>query len=187
MATVVLFAAGAWAQPMQGGPMNGGPMMGMPDGGQPWPVYQRRGFPGGYGGYGYGPQVSGSYFQRPYPYHLDYYKMRYGGSYAPYYGNLYGPSNSFYPPQYQGDYGPNYHGPNNANNGYPPSGGQYGNGCGQWCWCWVPCSGNTSYGAGPVDPAAAVPEGAIEQSSGATNQSPSAGAAAATPALLPAH
>lgn len=39
------------------------------------------------------PQVSGSYFQRPYPYHLDYYRMRWGGSYAPYFGNLYGPPN----------------------------------------------------------------------------------------------
>lgn len=37
------------------------------------------------------PQVSGGSFQRPYPYHLDYYKMRWGGSYAPYFGNLYGP------------------------------------------------------------------------------------------------
>jgi hypothetical protein len=36
------------------------------------------------------PQVSGGWFQRPYPYHLDYYKMRWGGSYAPYFGNLYG-------------------------------------------------------------------------------------------------
>ncbi len=31
------------------------------------------------------------YYQRPYPYHLDYYRMRYGGSYEPYAGNLYGP------------------------------------------------------------------------------------------------
>ncbi len=38
-------------------------------------------------------QVSGGSFQRPYPYHLDYYKMRWGGSYAPYFGNLYGPPN----------------------------------------------------------------------------------------------
>ncbi|WP_145249105.1 hypothetical protein [Aeoliella mucimassa] len=39
------------------------------------------------------PQMSGGYFQRPYPYHLDYYRMRWGGSYAPYFGNLYGPPN----------------------------------------------------------------------------------------------
>ena len=81
------------AEPPQngnGGQQNGGP-----------PVYQRHG--SGWGGNGSNrwrgnkwqsqwntPQVSGSWFQRPYPYHLDYYKMRYGGSYAPYFGNLYG-------------------------------------------------------------------------------------------------
>lgn len=31
------------------------------------------------------------YYTRPYPYHLDYYRMRYQGSYDPYAGNLYGP------------------------------------------------------------------------------------------------
>lgn len=36
------------------------------------------------------PQSSSAWFQRPYPYHLDYYKMKWGGSYAPYFGNLYG-------------------------------------------------------------------------------------------------
>jgi hypothetical protein len=41
--------------------------------------------------------------QRPYPYHLDYYRMRYGGSYAPYFGNLYGPP-QFY--NFPGPYGP---------------------------------------------------------------------------------
>ncbi|WP_425400696.1 hypothetical protein [Aeoliella sp.] len=39
------------------------------------------------------PQVSSGSFQRPYPYHLDYYRMRWGGSYEPYFGNLYGPPN----------------------------------------------------------------------------------------------
>lgn len=34
--------------------------------------------------------VVANHFQRPYPYHLDYYRMRYGGSYAPYFGNMYG-------------------------------------------------------------------------------------------------
>ena len=64
------------------------------------------------------PQVSAGWFQRPYPYHLDYYKMRYGGSYAPYFGNLYGtPQVVNYPPYY----GPYY-------SGY---GGGYGNGYGQ--------------------------------------------------------
>lgn len=40
-----------------------------------------------------GPAVTAGTFQRPYPYHLDYYRQRYGGSYAPYFGNLYGPPN----------------------------------------------------------------------------------------------
>ena len=39
----------------------------------------------------------GGWFQRPYPYHLDYYKMRYGGSYEPYSGNLYGPPAYVFP------------------------------------------------------------------------------------------
>jgi hypothetical protein len=64
------------------------------------------------------PQVSANWFQRPYPYHLDYYKMRYGGSYAPYFGNLYGtPQVVNYPPYYGPYYG-----------GY---GGGYANGYGQ--------------------------------------------------------
>ena len=66
------------------------------------PVYQRHAFDwrskdhdrrrDGFGKFGpwAAPQVSAGWFQRPYPYHLDYYKMRYGGSYAPYFGNLYG-------------------------------------------------------------------------------------------------
>ncbi len=48
---------------------------------------------------------SGGNFQRPYPYHLDYYRMRYGGSYAPYFGNLYGPPNVIVQPTFQGGYG----------------------------------------------------------------------------------
>src|SRR5262245_20701006 len=66
------------------------------------------------------PQTSSAWFQRPYPYHLDYYKMRYGGSYAPYFGNLYGPSGfpAYYGPYYggYGGYGASY------GNGYPPPG-----------------------------------------------------------------
>lgn len=58
------------------------------------------------------PQISAGWFQRPYPYHLDYYKMRYGGSYAPYFGNLYGtPQVVNYPPYYgpyYGGYGAGY-------------------------------------------------------------------------------
>jgi hypothetical protein len=72
------------------------------------------------------PQVSAGSFQRPYPYHLDYYKMRYGGSYAPYFGNLYGtPQVVNYPPYY----GPYY-------TGY---GGGFANGYGQ-----------QGYGGGPT-------------------------------------
>ena len=64
------------------------------------------------GGYGYQrpfyghdyPRFSTNYnygwLQRPYPYHLDYYRMKYGGSYEPYMGNIYGPPvfNQYYAP-----------------------------------------------------------------------------------------
>jgi hypothetical protein len=49
-------------------------------------------------------QVNAGWFQRPYPYHLDYYRMRYGGSYAPYFGNLYGPPQVVTAPPYYGPY-----------------------------------------------------------------------------------
>ena len=58
-----------------------------------------------------GPQVSGGYYQRPYPYHLDYYRMRWGGSYAPYFGNLYGPPNVVWGMPYGGYYGGGYYYP----------------------------------------------------------------------------
>jgi hypothetical protein len=48
--------------------------------------------------------VNAGWFQRPYPYHLDYYRMRYGGSYAPYFGNLYGPPQVVTAPPYYGPY-----------------------------------------------------------------------------------
>jgi hypothetical protein len=49
---------------------------------------------------------SGSWFQRPYPYHLDFYRMQYGGSYEPYYGGaLYGPPRILVPPAYGYGYG----------------------------------------------------------------------------------
>jgi hypothetical protein len=74
---------------------NGGPQNGAQHGRHP--VYQRRGSDWGSKGFDHRrqgqrfmPQMSSGWFQRPYPYHLDYYKMRYGGSYAPYFGNLYG-------------------------------------------------------------------------------------------------
>ncbi len=68
------------------------------------------------------PEINAGTFQRPYPYHLDYYKMRYGGSYAPYFGNLYGtpfgtPQVVNYPPYY----GPYYTG--NGNGMMQPSDG----------------------------------------------------------------
>lgn len=50
------------------------------------------------------PQINAGSFQRPYPYHLDYYRMRYGGSYAPYFGNLYGPPQVVTAPPYYGPY-----------------------------------------------------------------------------------
>lgn len=43
----------------------------------------------------YSSQTNAGSFQRPYPYHLDYYRAKWGGSYAPYFGNLYGPPNYF--------------------------------------------------------------------------------------------
>ncbi len=72
------------------------------DGGyQRWRQPPAPGWGGGWGGHGTshhhwgsgyrGPQtVVANNFQRPYPYHLDYYRMRFGGSYAPYFGNMYG-------------------------------------------------------------------------------------------------
>jgi hypothetical protein len=89
-------------------------------------VYQRRGndWNGRHGGkhgrrfdrgrHWVAPQVNSGWFQRPYPYHLDYYKMRYGGSYAPYFGNLYVPPQVVTAPPY---FGPYYNGFEFANPG----------------------------------------------------------------------
>ena len=107
------------------------------------PVYQRHAFDwmdkhDGWHGRGHGqnaqwaaPQVNAGWFQRPYPYHLDYYKMRYGGSYAPYFGNLYGPPQVVTAPPYYGPYYGNwgygwpegyngYNGATTEHPGYPP-------------------------------------------------------------------
>ncbi len=46
------------------------------------------------------PSIESGSFQRPYPFHLDYYKMRWGGSYEPYFGNLYGPPNIIVTPSF---------------------------------------------------------------------------------------
>jgi len=54
------------------------------------------------------------WFQRPYPYHLDYYRWKWGGSYAPYFGNLYGPPQVYAPQQ--------VYAPVNEPSGAPPAG-----------------------------------------------------------------
>ena len=55
------------------------------------PTFQRR--PVGQAPRGFFPPTSTQAFsfQRPYPYHLDYYRQKYNGGYEPYFGNLYGP------------------------------------------------------------------------------------------------
>jgi hypothetical protein len=102
MAALMLGTAAAVAE-QAGGPNDGGHKG----------VYQRRAFESSpmYGdghdsqrGQGAPMAVNASWFQRPYPYHLDYYRMRYGGSYAPYFGNLYGPPQVVTAPPYYGPY-----------------------------------------------------------------------------------
>jgi hypothetical protein len=164
---------------------------------------------GGGGGYRNGNfpnqnQISGSYFTRPYPYHLDYYKMRYGGSYAPYYGNLYGPSYSYYPPQYNGDYGSGNGGPNagsgaqnNSPSGYPPYASSSD---GHWAWCWVPgqsdapagATGAVEYPASTSPEGAVLPEGAADRSGGPAITAPANSATAnnattISPSSAPKH
>jgi hypothetical protein len=71
-------------------------------------------------------QTSAGSFQRPYPYHLDYYRAKWGGSYAPYFGNLYGPPNYFFNgTPFFGGFGP-YSGFNGFQGGF--NGGFGGNG-----------------------------------------------------------
>ncbi|MFV2069675.1 MAG: hypothetical protein ACC645_22135 [Pirellulales bacterium] len=78
------------------GHLPAGPLPGNPDAGR-FPGYQV-------------PRYESSWFQRPYPYHLDYYRMRYGGSYAPYFGNLYGPPAYYYGvPPFGGGFGGAYY------------------------------------------------------------------------------
>lgn len=117
-------------QPPGGPPPSGpGPGMGTP------PVYQRHAFewsshdrdrnddrhPRHHDQRWVAPQTSAGWFQRPYPYHLDYYKMRYGGSYAPYFGNLYGTPQVVTAPPY--GYGPwAFDGGYPAYGNYPPYG-----------------------------------------------------------------
>ncbi len=46
------------------------------------------------------PSIESGHFVRPYPFHLDYYRMRWGGSYEPYFGNLHGPANIIVAPSF---------------------------------------------------------------------------------------
>ena len=82
--------------------------------GESWSGYQRKGTFAGHGqGHSgdfrrrdiprFSSQVSAGSFQRPYPFHLDYYRAKWGGSYAPYFGNLYGPPNFFFGTPFYGD------------------------------------------------------------------------------------
>jgi hypothetical protein len=82
------------------------------------------GWRGGHGDHGndtpaIAAQVNAGWFQRPYPYHLDYYRMRYGGSYAPYFGNLYGPPQVVTAPPYYGPYYGGYGGYGGYGYGFP--------------------------------------------------------------------
>jgi hypothetical protein len=161
------------------------PVDGASDHGQSWGLYQRKGHLAGpwygdwnRGGFRYMPQqVASGWFQRPYPYHLDYYRMRYGGSYAPYFGNLYGPPNVlYYPPPYYGDYSQFYGG-----YGYPPSGypgyGYSQNGYPGGPPCNGPyCSGPGGYPAGP---------GYGQNNGDAASASASEADATATPPVVP--
>jgi hypothetical protein len=95
---------------------NVGQTLAQPGGGTP--PYQRKGtFAGDWqGGHHdkwrhrpmpqFSSQTSAGSFQRPYPYHLDYYRARWGGSYAPYFGNLYGPPNFFFGSPFFGGFNP---------------------------------------------------------------------------------
>jgi hypothetical protein len=133
----VFALGGARPQAAAQSPAGVGPQSGNSQGGGP-PVYQRQGNDWRRDGHdrrrddfkGQGrrvPQVSSSWFQRPYPYHLDYYKMRYGGSYAPYFGNLYGVP--FGTPQVvNGNWGPEAGAWGGANTGYPIPGYEWMNG-----------------------------------------------------------
>jgi hypothetical protein len=77
--------------------------------------------------------------------------MRYGGSYAPYFGNLYGPPQVVTSPPY---YGPYYGGYDMANGYYPPG---YGNGAVQ-SEAYVP-PGATPPPSSEIDDGAPSPNG----------------------------
>ncbi len=151
------------------------PASAQPAGGQGGPTYQRKGtFAGGWQGQHGGwngkqgdwrrrpmPQftsnTSAASFQRPYPFHLDYYRMKWGGSYAPYFGNLYGPPNYFFNGSpFFGGFAP-YYGFNSSpwggfDGGYNGFGGPgpYGNPN----WGGVPYGPWAGQSMGPVGPIA---------------------------------
>jgi len=162
-ASVGLFTDSVVAQ----GPPNGGP----PQGG-PQPVYQRRAFDHRSKKFDRRfdrfnqkqmPQASSGWFQRPYPYHLDYYKMKYGGSYAPYFGNLYG--TPFGTPQVvNGNWGPGDSGPNGG--GFPQQGYE-----------WMD---------GAAAPYGYAPGAVMEQQAAATESNAQGGATQQTSESLPA-
>ncbi|HEX3601738.1 MAG TPA: hypothetical protein VHU84_16410 [Lacipirellulaceae bacterium] len=131
LVAALVFAGPMQAQAPQGG--NGGQPNSGPSNGTP-PVYQRQAFDWRRDNRDRRrndfrqqqwmmPQVSAGSFQRPYPYHLDYYKMRYGGSYAPYFGNLYGTPYGT-PQVVNGGYGPGGWGGDGG--AYPPQEGYEG-------------------------------------------------------------
>ena len=91
------------------------------------------------------PNVQSSWFTRPYPYHLDFYKMKYGGSYAPYFGNLYGPPQVVTAPPY---YGPYY-----GNWGLGAGGYENGSPAG--------VNGFNGFGGPPIEQHGLPPEGTI--------------------------
>jgi hypothetical protein len=105
-----------------------------------------------------GPDISSGSRQRPYPYHLDYYKMKYGGSYAPYFGNLYGPPTFVGFPFFGGvgTFNP-WIGYEGGFNGYPPGGVGYPMGWGPEGYVG-PATGHFQ---GPVDSAGPVFEPGI--------------------------
>jgi hypothetical protein len=138
-------AARASAQPWQG--------RGQPNGGSP--VYQQYPVNGGRRDERWdrrdsrrdsqfaSPQVSAGWFQRPYPYHLDYYKNRFNGP-PPNSGNLPGTPGVNYPVYY----GPYY-------TGY----GGYANAYGQ-----------PGYGGVPANPGIIMPGTEVEESSTSQTQ-----------------
>ena len=93
----------------------------------------------------YSSRTSAGSFQRPYPYHLDYYRAKWGGSYAPYFGNLYGPPNYFFNGTgFFGGFGP-YSGFNGFNGGFGFNGGYSGFG-NPWF------GGGANWGGAPYGP-----------------------------------